>query len=129
MNVYDEKIIEILLKGNYIVEEDGKKAAEFAQTHRSTATTYFLNENLLTRDLIGQAIAEYFGVTYADLNSHPAPREQAVKIPQDLAKKYRAVLFSEDDNNVVVATDSPKQEGLESALKGIFPKQKVTIAF
>ncbi len=129
MNVYDEKIIEILLKGNFIVEEDGKKAAEFAKTHRSTATTYFLNENLLTRDLIGQAIAEYFGVPYADLNSHPAPREQAIKIPQETAKKYRAVLFSEDDNNVVVTTDSPKQEGLESALKGIFPKQKITIAF
>jgi len=129
MNAYDEKIVEILVKGNYVLEDDARKAAEYAETHRSTVTNYFLTENLLTRDLIGQAIAEFFGVQYADLNSHPPIREQAIKIPEDVAKKFRIVLFGEDENTAIVTTDNPKQDGLEEAIKKIFTKQKVTIAF
>lgn len=129
MKIDDKKIKEILLKGGYADPQDIKKAEEFSKKHRGSIVDYFLAEKLLTNDLLGQAIAESFTVSYSDLNSHQPSSEQVLKIPEEIAEKYRAVVFAEDKNDVIIATDNPEQEGMSAELKKIFKTKKIKITY
>lgn len=129
MNIDDTKLKEILFRGNYITEADIEKAEADAKAKHASLADYLLGKGLITKDLLGQAIAESFQVPYADLNSNQPSREQVLKIPEDIAKKFRAVLFSVDEKKTTVATDAPSARGLTVALKKIFPQRKITIAY
>ena len=126
----DDKIIkEILLKENYVTEEDIKNAADFAKIHRTSFLDYLLQENLITKDLLGQAMAESFKIPYADLNSTPPTSEQVQKIPEEIAKKYRAVIFVEEKNKIIITTDNPKDSNILLELKKLLPGKKISLAY
>lgn len=127
---FDEKTIkDILLKENYVTEEDVKKADDFGKSHHASFTEYLLQENLITKDLLGQAIAESFKVPYADLNSTVPSPEQVQKIPEEIAKKYHAVIFTEEKDNVVVTTDNPQDKNLLPELEKLLAGKKISIAY
>ena len=128
MKFDDKTIKDILLKENYVIEEDVKRAENFAKTRRTSFLEYFLQENLITKDLLGQAIAESFKVSYADLNSAPPTPEQVKKIPEDIAKKYRAVIFSEEKYKIVIATDTPDDKNLLPELTKLFAGKSLSVA-
>lgn len=129
MKLDDKTIKSALLKGNYITEEDVKGAEEFLKTHHATLVEYLIQKNFITRDLLGQAIAEWFKIAYADLTASMPKVEQVEKIPEAIAKKNRVVIFSEDKTKIVVATDNPADEKLLPELKKLFPDKKIQIAF
>jgi hypothetical protein len=129
MKFDDKTIKDLLLKGNYVTEEDVKNAEDFAKTHHASLIEYLLQENLITKDLLGQAVAESFKVPYADLNSTPPIPEQVQKIPEDIAKKYRVVIFSEEKNKMVIATDAPDDKNLLPELTELFADKKLSIAY
>lgn len=112
MKLDDKTIKQILLKENYVTEKDINNAENYAKTHLISFLDYLMQENIITKDLLGQAIAESFKVSYADLNSMAFSPEQIQKIPEDLAKKYRLVVFSEKKNKVVISTDNPQDPNL-----------------
>ncbi len=93
MKLDDQKIKETLLKEHYISEEDVRAAEHFAKTHHAPFVEYLFKEQLITKDLLGQAIAELYKVPYADLNSLIPTADQVKKIPEEIAKKYRAVFL------------------------------------
>jgi len=129
MNLDDQKIKDILLREAYVAAQDIKKAEEYCKRHRSSLVEYLLSEGLITKDLLGQAAAESFGVSYADLNSNPPPHDRVLKIPEELAKKYRAVLFSEDGAHARVTTDNPAQDQFVAELVPFFPSKKVVVMY
>lgn len=129
MKFDDKTIKEILLKENYVTEEDIRNAEDFTKTHHTSFIEYLLQENLITKDLLGQAIAESFKVPYADLNSTPPSPEQVQKIPEEIAKKYRAVIFTEEKNKIVIATDNPGDAKLLQELEKLFAGKKLSIVY
>ena len=64
-----EQITRILLGENYITKDDLARAEKFARTNRASAIDYLLSQGLITKDILGSALAEYFKVSYANLNS------------------------------------------------------------
>lgn len=130
MKIDDAKIKEILLKQNFVTEDDLQKADTFVEEKKGSITDYLLAEDLITKDLLGQAIAEMFEISYADLNSHPPGREQVLKIPEKVAKSHRVVIFREDDKSVVLATDNPLRAGTFFAeVKKLFEGKDVSFAY
>lgn len=122
---FDDKTIkQLLLKESYITEEDIKIAEDFAKTHNASFLEYLLQENLITKDLLGQAIAESLKVPYADLNLTPPTAELVQKIPEEIAKKYHVVIFSEEKNKVLIATDGPEDPKLLGELEKLFIGKK-----
>lgn len=127
---FDEKTIRnILLKGNYVAKEDIKKIEDYRKSRHISFIECLLQKNIITKDLLGQAIAESLNVPYADLNSLAPTPEQVLKIPEEIAKKYHAVIFSEMKNKVVVATDDPQDTNLLPLLKKILLTKKIEIAY
>ena len=129
MKFDDKTIKEILLKENYVTEEDIKSAENFGKSHNTSFVEYLLQENLITKDLLGQAIAESFNVPYADLNSTMPSPEQVQKIPEEIAKKYHTVIFAEEKNKIVVTTDHPQDKNLLPELEKLFAGKKISIAY
>lgn len=125
----DERLREILLKGSYVTEEDVVRAEAYAKSHRAKLTDFLLQEHLLTKDLLGQAIAESFGVPYGDLNSAPPKAEVVQLIPEEIAKKFRAVVFKRDKGVVTLATDHPENAELKPALAAIFKDATIEVVY
>jgi type IV pilus assembly protein PilB len=129
MNLGDDKIKEILVGGDYISANDIKKAEEISQKEGISITDCLLFEKLITKDILGQAIAEFYKVSYADLNTHEPSKDQVLKIPEELAKKYHVVLFKEDKKEIVVTTNDPSQKDLLKELTKVFPSVKIKISY
>ncbi len=129
MELNDLKVKDILLKQNYINAEDIKKADEFSKARNISPIDYFLEKGIVTRTAIGQAIAESFGIAYADLGANGPPREQVLRINEELAKKNRAVIFREDDKSVVIATDSPASSTIIPKLSPLFKPKQIILSY
>lgn len=129
MLLEDKKIKETLLAGGYVTKENLDKAEEFSKTRHVSILDYLLTESLITKDLLGQAMAESYKIPYADLNSNQPTREQVLKIPESFAKKHRVVLFKEEPKRIVVTTDGPEQPKLVSELKNLFKDKQILITY
>lgn len=129
MRPADENIKAILLRQHYISEADLRKAQQFVESHNASLVEYLLNEGLVTKDLLGQAIAESIGVPYADLNSLSPSREMVLKIPEEIATRYRLVVFNEDADTVTITSDQPKREQILATLGQYFPGKKFIFTY
>jgi len=129
INIDTKNLKEILLKGSYITEEDIKKSESFLKTHDISFTEYLLEEGLVTYDLIGQAIAESYEVPYLDIKSSTISKEQINLIPEEIAKKFHVVVFSKDDNKIVLATDKPKEELLIPEIQKLFSGSEIIVGY
>ncbi len=127
--ITDEEKIKMLLEGSYISDEDLKMAEDNSKIINISIIDYLLSKNIITGDLLGQAVAEHFNIPYADLNTNIPTSEDVVKIPAEIAEEYRVVFFNEDNNNVIVTTDNPEQKGLLSIIKKVLKNKKITIAY
>ncbi len=131
MNALDTQLAEVLLRGNYLSEEDIQKAEEFLSTGTSSLTDYIFSHQLLTKDLLGQALAESYGVSYSDLNSNQPSKEQIALIPEEIAQKYRCVFFSQNEktHTIIIATDAPDEPALPLELAALFPEYTIMITY
>lgn len=125
----DEVIKEILTREGYVTPEDMEKAISFAKTNQTSLVQYLLNKELITKDLLGQAVAEAYNLEYADLNSKMPSREQALRIPSAIAQKLRAVLFEDLADQVVVTTDNPSEPSTKPELEKLFSPKKVSLRY
>ncbi|MFA6354856.1 MAG: ATPase, T2SS/T4P/T4SS family [Candidatus Paceibacterota bacterium] len=127
---FDQNTIKkILLEGNYVTEEDIKKAESYAEEHRVSLVEYLLIEGLTSEDIIGQAIAESLKVPYSNLNAHQPSSEQVLLIKEDIAKELRVIVFEQKKSEIVITTDDPLNDKLKSRLTTLFPDKKIKITF
>lgn len=122
-----DQLKQILTSGSYVSLEDLSKI-------RATSNFYnyieqLLSSQLISKNLLGQAIAEYYKVNYLDLSVVQPEHDQVLKLPEELAKKYYAVLVKENSKSIVIATDNPEQPALVTELKNYFKGKKITFNF
>lgn len=129
LKLSDEVLQNILTKESYVSDEDMKKAVDSAKKNNTTALDYLFTQNILTPDLLGQAIAEHYQVPYFDLNTHELNAKQVLKLPEELAVKYNILFLMENKNQILLATDDPTQVEMIEALKKVFPDKKILFAF
>ena len=125
----DEMLASILINSAYITEEDAKTGLEAVHFLRMPLMDYFIGQGILTRDLIGQAISEYYKIPYFDLNSQVPEMETILKLPEETAQKYQAVIVEINDKELVVTTSMPEHTKLDAELKTLFPKLKLQIRY
>lgn len=122
-----DKLKSVLVKGNYISEEDSK-AAEASAHDGAGYIDYLTRAQLLSKQLLGQALAEGYKLSFVDLTAHPAPKEAIDLIPEDIAREQRVVVAKETDNSVLLATDNP--EGIDSKkITPLFKGKKLHLAY
>ncbi len=70
MNIDTQKLKEVLVRENYLSEDDYNATISAVEKDGTSIVDYLLAHDLMTKDLLGQALAESFGIPYADLNSN-----------------------------------------------------------
>lgn len=132
MSIYynQDKLAEVLLKGNYVEQADVDAAQEAADSQGISLVNVLVSRRLTTKDLIGQAVAEYLKVPYADLNSFGVNEEFINLIPEQTRIDYRIVTFKKEGKKVVLTTDDPERAQKDQAevFDPLF-KEKVEIAY
>jgi type IV pilus assembly protein PilB len=122
-----DTIKKILLKENYISETDSK-AAEIAAKDSAGYVEYLIREQLLTKTLLGQAVAESLHVPFADLAITPITKENLSLIPEDFARSNRIVFVKASDKVAAIATDAPEAVDL-SKVAPFFEGKQLRLAY
>lgn len=132
----DEQLSKILVQQSYLEEEIATVMLQRAKTRGLPLTTVLISEELLTKDLLGQAIAEYYHVPYADLNSVIPDESQVRALPEKIAREYNLVIFSNSNGLLTFATDDPKNpklirelEDLAATTKAFENVEKIRVAY
>lgn len=119
----------VLVEQAYISQEDLDRAAALAAERGAPVQELLLERGAITRPLLGQAVAEYLKVPYADLQSRAPTPEMVRRIPEETARKFTVVLFSETDDEAVVATDESDHTGMTAALRGVLGGKRLVRAY
>jgi type II secretory ATPase GspE/PulE/Tfp pilus assembly ATPase PilB-like protein len=106
MKLNQIKIQEILLKQNYISEEDLNTALKASKPGK--LVEYLIETKILSKQLLGQAVAEFYKIKYFDVDSKPVDPKVMVKLPLDLCEQYSCVLLEEVEGKLDVATADPE---------------------
>lgn len=120
---------EILLKGNYVSPDNLNRAEEFSREHKVSIADFLIQDGILAKNILGQAIAESFKLPYADLSNNQPPKEKILRIPENIAREHHLILFREDEKSVVVAVDSPPEAEAVRELEKLFPGKIVSYAY
>lgn len=75
MDSENAKIKEILLRENYITQNDLTRAEDYVKQHNGSIIDYLFSSGLINKDLLGQAVAEAFRVPFANLDFHRPSQE------------------------------------------------------
>ncbi len=102
-----KKIKEILLAENYISKNDLQKAEAYMQQGKGNILDYFFNNDILTKEIYGEAIAEYFNVPYLALENQKIELEALHLIPELVARSQKIIAFSKDENNLKLGMANP----------------------
>ena len=129
MNIDTNNIKDILIAGNYISEEDVQKAEDVAKMSSISFIEALLRDGVVNSDIVGQATAESFKVPYADLNSAAIPADQVRRIPEEVAKRLRVILFKDDEGQVVITSNNPLEPSITTELSALFPGKEIKIAY
>ncbi|MEX0930560.1 MAG: ATPase, T2SS/T4P/T4SS family [Candidatus Paceibacterota bacterium] len=125
----DEELRAVLVEQKYVSEEDFNEAVAYAKERNVSVIDRLLSQDVLSKDILGQATSEYHEVPYADLNSSGPADGHTQKVPADIAHSYHAVLFREDKDEAVIATDDLSREGLEETFQELFPQRSISFAY
>ena len=129
MKLEENNLKKLLVSQSYVSAEDVKNAEVSAKHNKTSFVDELIAVELLTPDLLGQAIAESLSISYTDLNSHPPSREQVNVIPDNIGKVLRIIFISKKGNIVTIATDNPTDKRLRPTLKKLFPRNEVAVTY
>lgn len=121
-----EKLADLLLQSAYISSEDLQAARDFcSRTSTVNLIDYLLERNIITKELLNQAIAEGYHVPYINVKANPPSKEQVERLPEPLARQYTMFVAGEDEKKIQVVTADPTQMGLLSELLKALNTSKV----
>lgn len=101
-----QEILDLLVNTQYITDDDRKLALSSTNDDFAIALDYLVQTNIITYDIIGQALAESWGVPYLDLNTFIPPKEDVLKIPESVARELRLIYFKDLPDKVQIASDN-----------------------
>jgi type IV pilus assembly protein PilB len=107
LSMEDKKLKEILLTQNYLSKEDIEAAEKYARSHKTSFLDYLFAEKLLSRDILGQAVAEYFAVPYIDLSEENIDNEVFMLIPELVARSKGVIAFARTEDKVKLGMTNP----------------------
>jgi type IV pilus assembly protein PilB len=123
MKLSDQKVKEILIKENYLSADDLKNAEEAISGSGLKLLDYLFTEGLLTKDLLGQALAESYSVPFVDLKKEKVDSEVFNSIPEVVARARAVIALSKTDRGVKVAMADPGDLEIIHSLEKRFGSQ------
>jgi len=113
----DKKLRDILVKENYLAKEDADKGLALAKDYGNVLEETLVTEGLITKDLLGQAVAEYFKVDFLNL-SKVRPEANIVKlIPETMSKSKEIALIKDNGRELLLGMVEPDNKTIANLVK------------
>lgn len=122
-----DKLKTLLLKEHYISDADAKDA-EANSSDSDGFVSYLIAQELLSKETLGQAIAEAYKLPYADMTRSSVSEKEALTVPEDIARDMRLVVARFSDLSIQLATDTPEKIK-PKVVKRLFPEKKIALAY
>ncbi len=108
----------ILVAQSYLSEEELKDVVKEAEERRVDLRTVLYERRLLTSDLLENALAEYYKLTFYDLPGKPPSIDAVAALPEEFARTFTGIsVHYVPEKEITVATADPLAEGLEEAIR------------
>ncbi|HEY4963154.1 MAG TPA: GspE/PulE family protein [Candidatus Saccharimonadales bacterium] len=108
MRIPDELVKKLLKLTNKISPDELKSLVEQAEHEHKSLQSIILKSNLLTEPQLTQLYSHEIDVPFANIVANDIDPETLQLIPERVARKYRSIAFSIDEDNVVfVAMEDP----------------------
>lgn len=126
MKLTTAQIQDLLSHSKFIDQAKLEEAVKRANESGRSLVDVLLFRGLVTESLIGEAIANHYGVPLVSLDGVTILPEVINLIPEDLARRYRMIPFEMHGRLLKIALDDPsnleaKQVAASSAKKEIVP--------
>jgi type IV pilus assembly protein PilB len=109
----NDKIIELIKKSGLLDAKAIAKAETYAVETKSTdPINSFVESGVLSGDQLGTIIAGYYNVPFITLSKESIPEDVAHIIPENVARRQKAVAFARDANGVKVAMNDPTNKNV-----------------
>jgi type IV pilus assembly protein PilB len=94
----DKKLRDILIKQNYLTKADAEKGLALSAEYKTPLEQTLVSEGLITKEVLGQALAEYFKADFLNLDKVKPDRAVVALIPEKMArsKGLAAINFTTD---------------------------------
>ncbi|MDO8260047.1 MAG: GspE/PulE family protein [Candidatus Magasanikbacteria bacterium] len=104
----DETIVKILLQGSYVTEEDVELARKYAIEREASMVDYLFTKGLISKEILGQAVAEQFNVSFIDLEKERIDEDVLQIVPELVARSKRVIAFAMDDDHLKLGMNIPE---------------------
>lgn len=114
--ILPEQLRDIILKSGFITPSDFDGAVKTSQELGKSLTDILIYRGLISEDVLGQLIAEYYSVSYVKLSHKIIPQDVLSLIPEEAATSFRMIPFSREQDTLFLAMEDPSDlEGREFA--------------
>src|SRR3989344_5014575 len=99
----------ILITQNYLEEAEFQSAKQRAEEQKVSVETVLREEGLVTKDILQNAIAEYYHMPFVDVGADPPDTSIVELLPEELALSLHATAIEKKGTTLVIATSSPER--------------------
>lgn len=105
--ILPETLREIILKSGFVSQKDLEQAQKAAEELNRDITDVLIYRGLISQDVLGQLVAEYYQVPYIKLSHKVIPQDVLELIPIEAASTFRIIPFQREGSSVSVAMEDP----------------------
>ncbi len=105
--ILPETLRDIILKSGFISPKDFDQATKTSEELSRNLTDVLIYRGLISEDVLGQLVAEYFKVPFIKLSSKVIPLDVLELIPEEAATSFRILPFAKEGSIVDLAMEDP----------------------
>ncbi len=98
---------EIILKSGFIKQEDFDAAIKSSNELDKNIADILIYRGLISEDVLGQLVAEYYKVPYISLSKKVIPFDLLKLIPEEAATTFKILPFAKTEDTVSLAMEDP----------------------
>ncbi len=98
----------ILVQSKFIAEKDFEQAVKTASDLKKPLVDILIFQGLVSEELLGHLIAEYYKVPYVKVKHKRIALEVLQIIPEEAARSFRMIPFAMENNLLQVAMENPQ---------------------
>lgn len=108
MRISDATLEQILKEGGIASDEQLAELKEEAARSKRPLLEVVFDKNVVPAEDLTKAYATYSNIPFVELNPNELPIEVLNKIPERIARQYKAILFQQDEDGMLhLAMDDP----------------------
>jgi type II secretory ATPase GspE/PulE/Tfp pilus assembly ATPase PilB-like protein len=123
MKLTNSQLKILLLESGILLSEQLDAAEKESKRTQIPLVEYLVESGNISSTHIGQVLANYYKVPYANLAKHTIDQKVLELIPHKVAKKQEVVLFKQDEEKAYVATTNPSNFVFFEQLKKMLGKE------